>query len=121
MGTAYGIANDEDSFNAYYERPGTISLLGDVTGLRVLDAGCGPGALSKWLVDNGATVTAMDVSPEMVRLARQRMGDRARILTADLAEPLTSWPTRAPTWSSPHSCCTMSPTGPRRSRSFGAC
>jgi ubiquinone/menaquinone biosynthesis C-methylase UbiE len=89
MGTAYGIANDEDSFNAYYERPGTISLLGDVTGLRVLDAGCGPGALSKWLVDNGATVTAMDVSPEMVRLARQRMGDRARILTADLAEPLT--------------------------------
>jgi ubiquinone/menaquinone biosynthesis C-methylase UbiE len=92
MGTAYRAANDEDSFNAYYERPATISLLGDVTGLRVLDAGCGPGALSEWLVDNGATVTAMDVSPEMVRLARQRVGDRAQILTADLAEPLAFLP-----------------------------
>jgi SAM-dependent methyltransferase len=33
-------------------------------------------------------VTAIDVSPEMVRLATDRLGDRARILNADLAEPL---------------------------------
>ena len=89
MGTAYRAANDEGSFNAYYERPATISLLGNVTGLRVLEAGCGPGALTQWLVDHGAAVTAIDVSPEMVRLAGQRVGDRAQILTADLAEPLT--------------------------------
>ena len=89
MGTAYRAANDEGSFNAYYERPATISLMGNVTGLRVLEAGCGPGALTQWLVDHGATVTAIDVSPEMVRLAGQRVGDRAQILTADLAEPLT--------------------------------
>jgi SAM-dependent methyltransferase len=89
MSTAYRAGNDEGSFNAYYERPATISLLGDVTGLRVLETGCGPGALTQWLLDNGATVTALDVSPEMVRLAGERVGDRARILTADLAEPLT--------------------------------
>lgn len=89
MGAAYGAHNDESSFNAYYERPATIALLGDVTGLRVLEAGCGPGLLTSWLVDHGAAVTAMDVSPEMVRLARDRVGSRARILTADLAEPLT--------------------------------
>ena len=88
MGTAYRAANDEGSFNACYERPATISLLGDVTGQRVLEAGCGPGALTEWLVGNGAMVTAFDVSPEMVRLARERLGRRARILTADLAEPL---------------------------------
>lgn len=89
MSTAYRVANDEGAFNAYYERPATISLLGDVTNLRVLEAGCGPGALTRWLVDNGATVVALDVSPEMVRLAGERLGNRARVLTADLAEPLT--------------------------------
>jgi hypothetical protein len=46
MGAAYRAANDEGSFNAYYERPATISLLGDVADLRVLEAGCGPGALT---------------------------------------------------------------------------
>jgi ubiquinone/menaquinone biosynthesis C-methylase UbiE len=89
MGVAYGAKNAESAFNAYYERPATIALLGDVTGRRVLEAGCGPGALTGWLADHGATVTAMDVSPEMVRLAQQRVAGRARILQADLAEPLT--------------------------------
>lgn len=88
MGTTYRAANDEGPFNAYYERPGTIALIGDVNGQRVLEAGCGPGALTAWLADNGASVTAMDVSPEMVRLATERLGHRARILNADLAEPL---------------------------------
>jgi SAM-dependent methyltransferase len=89
MGAAYGVGNEEGSFNAYYERPATIALLGDVKGLRVLEAGCGPGVLTGWLADNGAAVTAMDVSPEMVRLARDRVGGRARIVVGDLSEPLT--------------------------------
>jgi SAM-dependent methyltransferase len=88
MGTAYRAASDESAFNAYYERPATISLLGYVTGLQVLEAGCGPGALTEWLAGNRAIVTAFDVSPAMVRLARERLGSRARILNADLAEPL---------------------------------
>jgi ubiquinone/menaquinone biosynthesis C-methylase UbiE len=88
MGAAYQAANDEGPFNAYYERPATIALLGDVAGRRVLEVGCGPGALTAWLAGNGATVTAMDVSPEMVRLAGARLGDQARIVQADLAQPL---------------------------------
>lgn len=88
MGAAYGVGNAEGAFNAYYERPATIALLGDVKGLRVLEAGCGPGVLTGWLADNGAAVTAMDVSPAMVRLARGRVGDRARIVVGDLSEPL---------------------------------
>jgi ubiquinone/menaquinone biosynthesis C-methylase UbiE len=88
MGTAYRTTSDEGPFNAYYERPATIALIGEVTGKRVLEVGCGPGTLTSWLVDNGASVTAMDVSPEMVRLATERLGGRARILIADLADPL---------------------------------
>jgi SAM-dependent methyltransferase len=87
MSSVYREANDEGAFNAFYERPGTIALLGDVRGLRVLEVGCGPGALTSWLVDNGAIVTA-DVSQEMARLASERVGDRANVLTADLAEAL---------------------------------
>jgi SAM-dependent methyltransferase len=88
MSSAYGHAN-AGGVNAYYERPATIALLGEVTGRRVLEVGCGPGSLTRWLADHGAVVTAMDVSPEMVRLARERTGGRAEVLLADLAEPLT--------------------------------
>lgn len=39
-----------------------ISLLADVSGAAVLDAGCGPGFFTQWLLDQGAQVTAFDVS-----------------------------------------------------------
>jgi SAM-dependent methyltransferase len=88
MSGAYADGSNRRPFNAYYERPATISLLGDVAGQRVLDAGCGPGTLTEWLLEHGAAVTAVDVSPEMVRIAGERFGGRARVLTADLAGPL---------------------------------
>ncbi|MBZ0289063.1 MAG: methyltransferase domain-containing protein, partial [Anaerolineae bacterium] len=50
--------------NAYYDRPATLSLLPDVAGKRVLDAGCGPGIYAEWLVDHGAQVVAFDVTPD---------------------------------------------------------
>jgi SAM-dependent methyltransferase len=89
IGAAYSVGNEQGSFNAYYDRPATIALLGDVKGRRVLEAGCRPGVLTGWLADNGAAVTAMDVSRQMVRLASDRVGDRARIVVGDLCEPLT--------------------------------
>jgi ubiquinone/menaquinone biosynthesis C-methylase UbiE len=89
MAEDYATDNDTGSYNAFYERPAMISLLGDVTGLRVLEIGCGAGPLTSWLVDNGATVSAMDVSPEMLRLARHRVGDRATFVVADLEHPLS--------------------------------
>jgi 2-polyprenyl-3-methyl-5-hydroxy-6-metoxy-1,4-benzoquinol methylase len=41
-------------------------------GERVLDAGCGGGALARHLAARGAAVTAIDVSPGMIELARGR-------------------------------------------------
>ncbi|MGD0284870.1 MAG: class I SAM-dependent methyltransferase [Acidimicrobiales bacterium] len=89
MAVAYAVDNAEGSYNACYERPATVSLLGDVRGRRVLDVGCGAGPLTAWLVDHGAVVTAFDVSPEMVSLARKLVGDRAGFLVADLGRPLS--------------------------------
>lgn len=47
----------------------------DLTGKRVLDAGCGTGALAIELARRGAKVVAVDLSPTLVQLARERMPD----------------------------------------------
>ena len=44
----------------------------DLQGRRVLDAGCGTGALATTLARRGAQVLAIDLSPTLVDLARQR-------------------------------------------------
>lgn len=88
MAPWYSAENEVGAFNAYYERPAMIALLGPLAGGRVLDVGCGAGPLTGWLVDHGADVTAMDVSPEMVRLAKRHVGGRAALLVADAGAPL---------------------------------
>lgn len=45
----------------------------DLTGQRVLDAGCGTGALAVEAARRGAHVVAIDISPTLVSLARERM------------------------------------------------
>ena len=45
----------------------------DLAGARILDAGCGTGALSLELARRGADVLAIDLSPTLVDLARKRM------------------------------------------------
>lgn len=74
--------------NAHYERPATLSLLPDVAGKRVLDAGCGPGIYAEKLLEGGAELTCFDVSARMVELADRRLGGRASVRVADMNAPL---------------------------------
>jgi len=46
-----------------------MALLGDISGKKVLDLACGAGESSVYFALKGAEVTALDVSPEMVKLA----------------------------------------------------
>ncbi len=78
----------DGAFNAHYDRPALLDLLGAVDGLRVLDAGCGPGLYAESLVDSGADVVALDASGPMVELARARLGARAEVVQHLLGEPL---------------------------------
>lgn len=89
MAGDYAADNAEGPYNAYYERPATIALLGDVAGLRLLEVGCGAGVLTAWLVERAAVVTAFDISHEMVALAKKVVGDQAVIWVADLGQPLS--------------------------------
>jgi len=74
--------------NAYIEQPAMRASLGDVRGLDVLDAGCGPGILLAWLIGHGArSATGIDVTPRMLELAHQRAPE-ATLLLGDLAQPL---------------------------------
>jgi SAM-dependent methyltransferase len=49
-----------------------LTLAGDVCGRTILDAGCGQGDLTLGLLEHGATVTALDVSPGMIDVVRRR-------------------------------------------------
>jgi ubiquinone/menaquinone biosynthesis C-methylase UbiE len=50
-----------------------LAALGPLEGRRVLELGCGAGDLSAELVRRGAELTALDVSPALVELARRRV------------------------------------------------
>lgn len=62
-----------------------LPLHGDET---VLDAGCGPGAVTEQLVARlpEGRVIAVDASPTMGALAAERLGARAEVRVADLTE-----------------------------------
>jgi SAM-dependent methyltransferase len=88
LAEAYAARVDAKPHNAFYDRPALQSLLPPVAGRRVLDAGCGPGVYAEWLAGRGAAVVGLDVSPRMLAQARQRLGDEASLLLADLGRPL---------------------------------
>lgn len=48
-------------------------LPGDLRGCRLLDAGCGTGAFAIEAARRGADVIAVDLSPKLIALARERM------------------------------------------------
>jgi magnesium-protoporphyrin O-methyltransferase len=67
----------------------------DMTGLRVLDAGCGAGQLTAEMAGRGADVVAIDISPSLVGIAEKRLPEALAprvtftsgdMLAADLGE-----------------------------------
>ena len=70
-------------------------------GMRVLDAGCGPGRHSLELARRGIAVVGVDMSPDFVALARAEAGDLpVEFLEADVRDA-----GRTPTSSTPSSAC----------------
>ena len=89
LAAVWSATTDEGPFNGLLERPALRSLIpGSLTGAVVLDAGCGSGAQAQWLLDQGAEVVGIDVSPRMIEEAERRCRGRGRFLVADLAKPL---------------------------------
>ena len=89
LAPVWSATTDDGPFNGGLERPALRSLIPrPLTGPTVLDAGCGSGAQCAWLLDQGAEVVGVDLSPGMIEMASDRCSGRGRFLVADLAEPL---------------------------------
>ena len=68
----------------------------DLRGRKLLDAGCGTGALAVEAARRGAHVVAIDLSPTLVQLARERMpddlnGGRIDFRSGDMLDPALGW------------------------------
>jgi SAM-dependent methyltransferase len=88
IASVYEAITDDNLANEHFERPVLRSLLPLVAGKRVLDAGCAAGHHSEWLVEQGALVTAVDISPRMVERTQGRLAGRGDARVHDLREPL---------------------------------
>lgn len=84
----YATLSDESSFNAYYERPAMLGLIGSIIGKRILDVGCGHGYYTRAFLEAGAaSVLGVDASAKMIDLARARVKDhKAEFLVADASD-----------------------------------
>lgn len=67
-----------------------LAVIGDVAGLRVLDAGCAAGYYAAAIAARAADVDAIDASPAMIALVEAKRLPNVRARVHDLAEPL-SW------------------------------
>lgn len=79
----------DSGYNAHYDRPAVLELLGNVRGQRLLDVGCGAGHYTAELLERGAVVVGLDGSERMIEHARNRVGNRATLIRHDLEQPLT--------------------------------
>lgn len=65
-------------------------LPADLKGARVLDAGCGTGLMTAELAARGADVVAVDISPQLIAIAEQRLTEDLRPRVTFAAGDMTS-------------------------------
>jgi len=81
-----------DDFTAHHEydvwTADLLEILGrnGLRGNRLLDVGCGTGKSFLEMLPRGWQVTACDISPAMVEIARAKAGDAVRLAVADMRE-----------------------------------
>jgi len=60
-----------DAYREYLNNPAFLKFIGNLKGKKVLDAGCGEGYNTRILARKGAQMVGIDISPKMIRHARQ--------------------------------------------------
>ncbi|MHA2705777.1 class I SAM-dependent DNA methyltransferase [Vibrio owensii] len=82
----YDLAAQDNLYNAHFERPNTLELVGDVAGKKVLDLGCGSGLYAQLLLELGASsVTCIDAAQEMIDIVEEKLGSSVTAYAQNLA------------------------------------
>ena len=69
-----------------------LEMLGDVSGLITLDAGCGEGYLSRILARRGANVTGIDIAARLIEIAHAKdLESKITYLVANLSQSLPDY------------------------------
>ncbi|PSU32549.1 class I SAM-dependent methyltransferase [Photobacterium lutimaris] len=80
----YDRAVQDNIYNAMLERPSLQAMLPDLKGKKVLDLACGSGVYAEYLLAQGAEVTAVDVSPQMVEMVNDKLSGKLQCYVQDL-------------------------------------
>ncbi len=81
-----------DDFTAHHDYEGWLTDLlvalerHGLPGKRLLDVGCGTGKSFMPMLPRGWEVTACDISPAMLKLAREKAGETVRLEVADMLD-----------------------------------
>ena len=73
--------------------PVVTDLLGNVNGKSVLDYGCGTGTFSRFLQSKKASVTGVDVSENMIEVAKSNSSDKIAYFPFPAGGDLILYPT----------------------------
>jgi 2-polyprenyl-3-methyl-5-hydroxy-6-metoxy-1,4-benzoquinol methylase len=72
--------------------PQFLNLIGDPSGLTILDACCGEGYLSRILARDDNHITGIDIAPRLIEIARTKDPEsKITYLVADLSQPIETY------------------------------
>ena len=78
-----------DSWNNLHERPHTLARLPALQGKNVLDLGCSSGFYTEYALENGASVTGVDISKVLIEKLESRLkSPKLRLFRADIGKPM---------------------------------
>ena len=83
------VRTGEDVYREFMNKPYYLDMVGDVSGLALLDLACGEGYFSRIFAQSGARVTGIDFSGEMIKAAlaeEEREPLRVNYIQADAAD-----------------------------------
>jgi SAM-dependent methyltransferase len=84
LAPAYDILTADYDYDAWLSAIERVAVAHGLTGRRVLDVACGTGKSFLPLLERGYEVTACDISEAMLRVARAKVGARARLVRLDM-------------------------------------
>ncbi|MBD3405407.1 MAG: methyltransferase domain-containing protein [Candidatus Lokiarchaeota archaeon] len=62
------------------------SLMGNVEGKRLLDAGCGEGYLSRYYAEKGADVVGVDISSQLIEICKEKARNNQEFHVGDICD-----------------------------------